>query len=673
MKKSVMLVLSFLVLSLSLFAVIQSSLWPSLQAPHSVTGKVDSGIITLFIEGGVFTIAIDNPLNVTYNFNPGSNYTLGLNVSANSDVSLWWYSLYDLRHSTMVNSTVYFTPNTTINAVRWSNELTVYANTSSGEQASKSVIFSIEVPNTSPILGQIPHNILVCEGSSLLQVVTASDADEETLVFTISPQGPFFIFPSNNTLAHIISGILSKGNVGNHSEAVSVNDGTYVDTGYTNISVIEINNPPSISNVGVQTVWNNGENTTFFKQLVVSDLESGNLSLAPSNFTVNISFANEDLLFNITNTGVMNFSALGKNISVHNISVCVMDNGLRNIHPNISLCSQDGSNLTLCSNFSLTITNANRAPYFSSWSPVSLSLNATGEENLVFNILKRDPDGTVPDSYWYVDGEFKAYLSGSSADSFTYAFPCDVFSGEHSVSSVITDGLLNATLEWDIYLIGKACTISSSSGGGGSTGGGGGGSSIAICEERWACDAWSVCQNLEDSLKQKAVLSFNYLVFKQNCSTERFNGDSCGYQLRSCFDVNNCNSTYIKPEESRYCKYSKAPSCSDTIQNCHDNECELLADCGGPCAACSTCSDGIKNQGEQGIDCGVPCPTQCRKVPGIWQALGRYTYLLTYLILITLLILIILTLIRIIKAMRYRSEIEGLEWYTIFLKRRDKV
>jgi len=30
-------------------------------------------------------------------------------------------------------------------------------------------------------------------------------------------------------------------------------------------------------------------------------------------------------------------------------------------------------------------------------------------------------------------------------------------------------------------------------------------------------------------------------------------------------------------------------------------------------------------------------------------------------------------LIRIIKAMRYRSEIEGLEWYTIFLKRRDKV
>jgi hypothetical protein len=44
-------------------------------------------------------------------------------------------------------------------------------------------------------------------------------------------------------------------------------------------------------------------------------------------------------------------------------------------------------------------------------------------------------------------------------------------------------------------------------------------------------------------------------------------------------------------------------SCSDGIQN----QGETGIDCGGPCAACPTCSDGIQNQGETGVDCGGPC------------------------------------------------------------------
>lgn len=46
------------------------------------------------------------------------------------------------------------------------------------------------------------------------------------------------------------------------------------------------------------------------------------------------------------------------------------------------------------------------------------------------------------------------------------------------------------------------------------------------------------------------------------------------------------------------------PSCSDGIQN----QGETGIDCGGPCPACPTCSDGIQNQGEAGVDCGGPCP-----------------------------------------------------------------
>lgn len=51
-----------------------------------------------------------------------------------------------------------------------------------------------------------------------------------------------------------------------------------------------------------------------------------------------------------------------------------------------------------------------------------------------------------------------------------------------------------------------------------------------------------------------------------------------------------------------------AESCSDGIQN----QGETGIDCGGPCAACSvdeTCSDSIKNQDEVGVDCGGVCVT----------------------------------------------------------------
>jgi len=44
-------------------------------------------------------------------------------------------------------------------------------------------------------------------------------------------------------------------------------------------------------------------------------------------------------------------------------------------------------------------------------------------------------------------------------------------------------------------------------------------------------------------------------------------------------------------------------SCSDGVKN----QDETGVDCGGPCTACETCSDGIQNQSETGVDCGGPC------------------------------------------------------------------
>ena len=55
-------------------------------------------------------------------------------------------------------------------------------------------------------------------------------------------------------------------------------------------------------------------------------------------------------------------------------------------------------------------------------------------------------------------------------------------------------------------------------------------------------------------------------------------------------------------------------ACSKTIDNtgnCTDgvtNQGEQGIDCGGPCPkACENCADGIMNQGETAVDCGGPC------------------------------------------------------------------
>lgn len=63
-----------------------------------------------------------------------------------------------------------------------------------------------------------------------------------------------------------------------------------------------------------------------------------------------------------------------------------------------------------------------------------------------------------------------------------------------------------------------------------------------------------------------------------------------------------------------------APSCSDGIQN----QGEIGIDCGGlNCAPCITCDDGIQNQGETEVDCGgpncEPCPTCNDGIQNQWE------------------------------------------------------
>ena len=668
------LVLS-LILFLSAFSFLNTVTFYFLGTPLSpviLTGKViESGLVRVYVEGAPKIISIYVPENVTYTSTDYTcsggghpkcddyRYILSLNVSADffiDPVGGWKYSLYDLEHSVYVEEDVAFNPNTTINAVRWGNKLYVSAQEEDSDWVTKEVIFTVEVPDSSPILGAIDDHIFICESERLDERFNATDVDEEVLTHSISPSNPFytsFLGTSgyNISLFSIISGTLDKNDLGNYSETVSVVDPTdRSDSKELNITVIEINNPPIMQNIGTQTVWMSGEDSSFNYQVSVADIEDG--SSSDGNMIFNLSWSNDEDLFDINSTtGVMNYTPSeghqGSGSLTYSLTVCVEDNPLSSAHENISLCSPRSNNSEVdCDTFSLTVTEENRAPEIVSYSP-NATLTVAGTATTVFEVVVTDDDGTIPDVIWYLNGVLKKYSENVSSDSYSYSFGCGV-SGNYNLTVVTTDGLLNDSQLWEINVTSVACPVQESDGGGG----GGSGSLGAVCIEHWVCDSWDVCQNAKRSFDAKVLSPEDYYSTKELCAQNEYDERFCGFQITTCHDVNFCNNSFYtkpKPPESRICYFTEDPNCIDGITNCHDGSCELLVDCGGPCPACASCSDKIQNQGEFGVDCGGPCPYACPP-----EAPFKMISFILIALFIVLLIAIIFIGIKVVNILRYR-------------------
>lgn len=611
---------------------------------ESVTGEATTTSFHLNISVGSVnnSISILQPENITYNFEVYQQFLLNLSTTSNFGVDTWWFSLYDLNHSDTVYENVTFVPPTTFTARKWENRLIAYANNSTGGLINDTIEFYIKINNTAPLISS-KTNIFACENSYFSHFFNVTDLNEYIESTTLNINNIFYLsnytpepgdyeysYKVNyTTWAHeIYSDLLNKSNVGGpnnssytYTRTIFSYDGEYLSTKTIYITVIEINNPPNVTNPGVQTVYTQGENSTFYHELLANDVEDGNIT--SGNLTINMSFEGEQL-FNISSYGIINFTANSSQSGVHNISICVTDNGLQNPHENASFCNETGINSSTCINFSLTITSDNRPPNITSYWPLNLNFNAVGRVPFYMNVTAEDPDGTIPDIYWYVDNQQTRYEPSSSFGQFYYSFPCGV-SGRHVIKVRATDGSADSLMEWNVTVQNVSCEQTTS--------GGGGVVDKTVCIPKWACGDWGLCRSVKEELEKGLISGEEYRFAKELCEAGGLDENSCGIQERICRDLNRCDA--LEKIEIRRCLKTDRANCYDKIKNCHSGSCELLVDCGGPCDPCPTCNDGIQNQGEKGVDCEGPCPVECKpEKPSLPQPKYRYSLLLLIILLI---------------------------------------
>ena len=159
--------------------------------------------------------------------------------------------------------------------------------------------------NRAPVLTPIGSKVLV-EDSFFFLDVEGQDPDGDNIIF--SDNATFFdITPFNGIIT-----LTPKGaDVGNHSINITVSDGGLADSEVVQFSIVNSNDAPVISPMLPQKV---PEGTLFTFQVQATDPDSDPLS-----------FSDDTSLFNITLTGLINFTPTNSDVGAHFIHITATD------------------------------------------------------------------------------------------------------------------------------------------------------------------------------------------------------------------------------------------------------------------------------------------------------------------------------------------------------------
>ncbi len=363
-----------------------------------------------------------------------------------------------------------------------------------------------------------------------------------------------------------------------------------------------INHPPNFLTLPNETCPTNitqGDNVSC--KLNASDFDNDTLTFS-STFLTNVT------VFNITEDGWINFTAINSFVGNHSLLITLTDN-------------LECSNSWVQRWYIFEIINVNDPPYLIEDIPDQDWLYTQILSPFYLNDYFDDPDGDNL-SYMVAGNNIITVTIRSNSRVILSASNCVK---EYVIFTAVDP--YGLTENSNLVELNARCPEEEDPGGGGVGGGGGGGGGISmgLCIPDWYCNSFGPCmpngtmvqecydRNACNPNDYKRVIEKNCTYIKRVCDEDWKCGEwgLCfpnGTQYRECIDQNNCGTEYNKPETSRDCLYD-------------------------------ACYNGIKDPGEEGIDCGGPCPP-CLKlqIPGIIETREDFFIFITAIIFLVLII-----------------------------------
>lgn len=334
-----------------------------------------------------------------------------------------------------------------------------------------------------------------------------------------------------------------------------------------------VNAPPVINNTCNTTM---GQGTLYTCYVNATDANAGQ-SLTFSLFWPGVS------LFGINSSnGLINFTPSNDDVGNNHSVRIFVDDG--------SGCSNGIVNET----FNFSISNINDPPYWITVPDAEINVNVTYQAYFL-NDYANDPDGDVLTFNATIPGApFTMTVTGSGAVTI-FASACEP---EEQYVQFFAKDPYNQSASSNLVKLKVYCPDDQGGGGGddgaGESLGGSGGGSSSLCRSEWECLGWMTClptgfqwqhcydlQGCEDPkfLKRECDYVGPQPVCEENWLCEEWGPCYTNLtQHRTCRDLNECDTKLYIPHTEQLCSFDP------------------------------TCSDGILNGDETGIDCGGSCP-----------------------------------------------------------------
>jgi len=270
--------------------------------------------------------------------------------------------------------------------------------------------FTIITENQAPVIESWSptSNPTINETDSMAFSIVASDINNDDLTYAWYLDGE--ITGENSNSYTFVSDYDSAGI---YVVNVTVSDGVYYVPHEWTLTVTNVNRPPTIETIGDKTAY---EGQVFNLQISATDLDSDILT-----------FSDNTTLFNINpSIGLISFTPNYDSAGVYFINITVTD-------------AAD----IVWQTFKLTIINVNRVPIINSTSPTDNPTIYEGQSQ-TFSIDAYDPDGSIPEITWKLDG------NTVGVDT-SYSFSANyTSSGQYVVNVTVTDGEYFVYHQWTL-------------------------------------------------------------------------------------------------------------------------------------------------------------------------------------------------------------------------------